>query len=446
MHMHCGFQGKFPEGREIAVKRLCNSYAAAIFFFLCSILCCSARDTITPNNLLFDDGRGTLVSANQTFELGFFIPKGGFNNGKYIGIWYYGLKERTVVWVANRDNPLPDDSVGALVIADDGNLKLVNESGAAYWFTDLGSSSSMGRVAKVMDSGNFVLSDNRSGKILWESFKNPTDTFLPGMIMEGNLTLTSWVSAVEPAPGRYTFKQDDDKDQYIIFEDSIVKYWRSEESEGMSSAAAELLSNFSKTRKPTGSQFVRSSYTRLVMNFTGEIRYLVWDNYTEEWSAFWWAPQDRCSVLNACGNFGSCNVNNAFMCKCLPGFEPNSLERWTNGDFSGGCSKKTTLCGDTFLILKMIKVRKYDIEFSGKDESECRRECLKTCRCQAYAGVGTIRRGRASTPPKCWIWSEDLGSLQEYNTDGYNLSLRVAKSDIGILSACPLLLLNLIDC
>ncbi|WJZ99594.1 hypothetical protein VitviT2T_018022 [Vitis vinifera] len=265
------YKGKFPEGREIAVKRLCNSYAAAIFFFLCSILCCSARDTITPNNLLFDDGRGTLVSANQTFELGFFIPKGGFNNGKYIGIWYYGLKERTVVWVANRDNPLPDDSVGALVIADDGNLKLVNESGAAYWFTDLGSSSSMGRVAKVMDSGNFVLSDNRSGKILWESFKNPTDTFLPGMIMEGNLTLTSWVSPVDPAPGNYTFKKDDDKDQ---------------------------------------------------------------------------------------------------------------------------------------------------------------RECLKTCRCQAYAGVGKIRRGRASTPPKCWIWSEDLGSLQEYNTDGYNLSLRVAKSDI----------------
>ncbi|WJZ99558.1 hypothetical protein VitviT2T_017993 [Vitis vinifera] len=305
----------------------------AIFFFLCSILCCSARDTITPDNLLIDDGRGTLVSANQTFELGFFIPKGGFNNGKYIGIWYYGLKERTVVWVANRDNPLPEDSVGALAIADDGNLKLVNESGAAYWFTNLGSSSSMGRVAKVMDSGNFVLRDNRSGKILWESFKNPTDTFLPGMIMEGNLTLTSWVSPVDPAPGSYTFKQDDDKDQYIIFEDSIVKYWRSEESEGMSSAAAELLSNFGKTRKPTGSQF-------------------------------------------------------------------------------------------------MIKVRKYDIEFSGKDESECRRECLKTCRCQAYAGVGTIRRGRASTPPKCWIWSEDLGSLQEYNTDGYNLSLRVAKSDI----------------
>ena len=53
---------------------------------------------------------------------------------------------------------------------------------------------------------------------------------------------------------------------------------------------------------------------------------------------------------------------------------------------------------------------------------------------------------RARTPPKCRIWSEDLGSLQEYYTDGYHLSLLVAKSDIGILFACPLLLLNLIDC
>ena len=105
---------------------------STIFFFFCSIMCYSARDTITPDNLLIDDGGGTLVSASQTFELGFFIPKERFNNGKYIGIWYYGLKERTVVCVANGANPLLGASVGGLAIADDGNLKLVNESGAAY--------------------------------------------------------------------------------------------------------------------------------------------------------------------------------------------------------------------------------------------------------------------------------------------------------------------------
>ena len=83
-------------------------------------------------------------------------------------------------------------------------------------------------------------------------------------------------------------------------------------------------------------------------------------------------------------------------------------------------------------MLKMIKVRRYDFELLGKDESECRRECLKICQCHAYAGIGKIQRVRDSIPTKCWIWSEDLGSLQEDNTNGYNLytlSLGVAKSD-----------------
>ena len=39
-------------------------------------------------------------------------------------------------------------------------------------------------VMKLMDSGNLVLSDNRSGEILWESFHNLTNTFLPGMWMD----------------------------------------------------------------------------------------------------------------------------------------------------------------------------------------------------------------------------------------------------------------------
>ena len=428
---------------KIMVSDSATHMQPTIFFVLCSVLCCCfARDSITLDSFLTDDdGRGTLVSVSQIFELGFFSPTGNFNHGKkYIGIWYYGFKERTVVWVANRAKPLPDGSTGgALVIAKDGNLKLVNGRGEAHWFTDLRSSSSIGRVAKLMDSGNFVLSDNRSAKILWESFKNPTDTFLPGMIMDGSFTLTSWVSPVDPAPGNYSFKKDRDEDRYIILKDSIITYWRSYELEGIRSEVRDLLSNFSKT---SNLAIVHSPYRRLVMSFTGEIRLLSWYSFMGTWYAFWWAPRDRCSVWRACGNFGSCNVNNPSMCKCLPGFKPNSPERWSDGDFSDGCSKKTTLCGDTFLMLKMIKIRMDGFELPGKDESECRRECLKNCQCHAYAEVGNIRRGRDRTPSKCWIWSGDLGTLQEDDKNGYNLSLRVAKSDIGILSTCPLLLLH----
>jgi hypothetical protein len=38
-----------------------------------------------------------------------------------------------------------------------------------------------------MDSENLVLRDEQSTTTLWESFQNPTDTFLPGMKMDEEL-------------------------------------------------------------------------------------------------------------------------------------------------------------------------------------------------------------------------------------------------------------------
>lgn len=160
-----------------------------------------------------------------------------------------------MVWMANASNPLPDTIVGVLVIADNDNLELTSENGTSYWFSDLVDSSSMDRVAMLLDSRNFVLGDRRSGTFLWESFKNPTHTFLPGMIMDDGLNLTSWVSAFHPAPGNFTFKPyDDKKDQHSVYANIVT----------------QLLSNFSKN-KVKNSQNFPSSYTRLVMNYSGEI-------------------------------------------------------------------------------------------------------------------------------------------------------------------------------
>ena len=98
----------------------------------------------------------------------------------------YLLKPQRVVWVANRDNPLPlsDPPSGVFAIKDDGKLKLLDENGKVHWSSNTETSLSTGMVMKLMDSGNLVLSDNRSGEILWESFHNLTDTFLPGMWMD----------------------------------------------------------------------------------------------------------------------------------------------------------------------------------------------------------------------------------------------------------------------
>ncbi|KAG4385469.1 hypothetical protein GLYMA_12G103700v4 [Glycine max] len=409
------------ETRRIIILNWCSSHMLSIFilysfFFTFSFKHCSATDTIsiTINNFLQDGGGDTLVSKGENFELGFFTPNGSSSGKRYLGIWYYKLTPLTVVWVANRDKPLLD-SCGAFGIAEDGNLKVLDKSGKFYWGTNLEGSHSQHRIVMLMDNGNLVVSDevedqgNHQVKILWQSFANPTDTFLPGMKMDDNLALTSWRSYEDPAPGNFSFEHDQGENQYIIWKRSI-RYWKS--------SVSALYTD-----------------TRLVMTHWGQLKYMKMDS-EKMWLLVWGEPRDRCSVFNACGNFGSCNSKYDSMCKCLPGFKPNSIESWNAGDFSGGCSRKTNVCsgdakGDTFLSLKMMKVGNPDAQFNAKDEEECMSECLNNCQCYAYSYEDT-EKGRLgdSGDVVCWIWSEDLNNLEEEYEDGCDLHVRVAVSDI----------------
>ncbi|XP_057746645.1 G-type lectin S-receptor-like serine/threonine-protein kinase At4g03230 [Arachis stenosperma] len=455
----------------VDTKRFCSN-RMLFFFLLCSFFCtcmhCYGRDTITINNFLLDGGGGgggdTLISDGENFELGFFTPNGSSSGRRrYIGIWYYNLSPRTVVWVANRDTPL-EDSGGAFGISEDGNLRVLDRNGRPFWGTSLetSSNSSLHRTLKLMDNGNLIVIDEQDGeetkktKILWESFANPTDTFLPGMKMYQGLSLTSWRSNVDPSPGNYSFQRDQEdsnnnNDQYMIWKRSI-RYWKSSVTGKvvgtgeMSLAISYFLSNFTEKISENYNNtvpFLTSSLysnTRLVITYWGQLLYLKMDS-EKTWSNVWVEPRDRCSVFNACGNFGSCNSKYHAMCKCLPGFRPNSHETWDAGDFSRGCSRKTNVCGedaksDTFLRLKMMKVGNPDAQFKAKSEEECKAECLNNCQCYAYSyeddqtGGSEGGSGRSSGDAVCWIWSEDLNNLEEDYENGCDLNVRVALSDI----------------
>ncbi|KAI9094278.1 hypothetical protein K1719_026860 [Acacia pycnantha] len=418
----------------------------ALFFTF--ITHCSARDAISINNFLSEREGDTLISSGETFELGFFTPNGSSGSGRYVGIWYYKSNPPTVVWVANRDNPL-SDAGGVLAISEDGNLRVLDGSGRSHWSTNLETSSSAHRTVKLMDSGNLIISDeeqeSHSLKIVWQSFENPTDTFLPGMKMDENLVLTSWRSYDDPAPGNFSFRQDQGENQYIIWKRSI-RYWKSSVtgtffgSGEISSIISYLLSNFTQRISPNNSvPFLTSSLygdSRLVMTYSGQLQFLKMDS-KKVWYLVWAEPRDRCSVYNACGNFGSCNSKYDSMCKCLPGFTPNSPESWDSGDFSGGCRRKTNVCrenaeSDTFLSLKMMKAGSPDSQFTAKNEMECKLECLNNCQCYAYSYEDPkITRRVASGDAVCWIWTEDLNNLQEEYENGCDLNVRVAYFDIA---------------
>ncbi|KAF5458398.1 hypothetical protein F2P56_022428, partial [Juglans regia] len=103
------------------------------FFDLGSIL--AATNNFSDTNKLGQGGYGpvymfivlnkTLVSAGEKFELRFFTTTSINATGpqSFVGIFYHQLDRDSVVWVANRDNPLPGNFTGVFGIAEDGNLK-----------------------------------------------------------------------------------------------------------------------------------------------------------------------------------------------------------------------------------------------------------------------------------------------------------------------------------
>jgi hypothetical protein len=217
-----------------------------------------SKDTLKHGERITLKHGETLVSSGGRFELGFFNATGSASNKRYVGIWYK-WDQQTVVWVANRDNPVLNGSTEvSFGIAEDRKIKVWdNNTRKVYWKAGVEYSRSLNRNLKLMDSGNLVLRDEQYAKTLWESFQNPTDTFLPGMKMDEELTLTSWIGDGDPGSGNFTFKQDQEGEGHYVISKKPFDYWRSWmsgnflSSDEMPYVIAYFLSNFSNSVKQT---------------------------------------------------------------------------------------------------------------------------------------------------------------------------------------------------
>ncbi|MCD7448454.1 hypothetical protein HAX54_042252 [Datura stramonium] len=220
----------------------------AVLVILCS---CDARSTIDGSSKLVDNEE-TLVSAGEKFEMGFFSDDRD-QLRRFVGIWYYNMSPRTVVWVANWNRPIPVSRIkneDISVVVEDGNLKVYNSNSSTPYFSTVLDSASNRRV-ELLDTGNLVLVDE-SGARLWQSFLNPTDTFLPGMKMGMGFKLT------DSRSGKYTFQMGEgDNNTYAIFETGVdIPYWKGSVPSGISGTSkfskmpaylTYLLSNFNES-------------------------------------------------------------------------------------------------------------------------------------------------------------------------------------------------------
>ncbi|TXG67191.1 hypothetical protein EZV62_008466 [Acer yangbiense] len=410
------------------------------FFFFLSIELILATDIITPTRVIRDGE--TLVSSPEVFELGFFSP--GNSTKRYLGIWYKKIPE-TVVWVANRNNPIIDRE-GVLTIINNGNLVLLNKTKSIIWSSNT-SRKVENPVAKLLDSGNLVLKDNfstGSESYLWQSFDYPSDTLLPGMKLGWDLKtgveryLTSWKSSDDPSYGDFTYRIDIHVLPQIFIYNGSTKMARTGPWNGFFLGEVPKSPNF--IFEPTFVYDKNEIYYRyesvnnpVIMltkiTHSGFFQRLIWKEMGSIWDFVASEPNDLCQYYGKCSANGVCNIDKAPICECLQGFIPESQQNQTSPTRCIRSSPFDCSSGDRFIKLTGLKLPDL-VETTLNDTmslQECESKCLKNCSCKAYANF-IVSRG-------CLMWSGDLIDIRKHvnESSGQDLYIRVPTSKQGSL-------------
>ncbi|KAK4774891.1 hypothetical protein SAY86_009826 [Trapa natans] len=395
--------------------RKCSSFALLAISYYASMLS-AATDSILTSLSLQDPE--SIVSNGNVFRMGFFTPNGSSN--RYVGIWYDGYPDLNILWVANRGKPIKD-SPGMMMISEDGNLVIMDSKKTLLWSTNVTNSGRSNVTAQLLDTGNLVLlrsNSTHSGEIAWQSFENLSDSFTPEMKLSSNartnftLSLTSWRSRSDPAPGTFSAGINPLTIPEIFVWNGTEPYWRSSPWIGQIVFGFPLLKTFTRNGF-TVEVDDDGTYSFSFSSTVGRILYYVLEpNGTllqvysgkEEGKGrgvSWSSHEYECDVYSKCGPFGVCDPSKSPICTCPRGFVPGDLDEWNRGNWTGGCVRKTpTNCGssnsstedDGFLRLEKIKVPAYP-EWSSSSKDECRNRCSSNCSCLAYAfdeGVGCM--------------------------------------------------------
>ncbi|KAM7257145.1 hypothetical protein ACFE04_012886 [Oxalis oulophora] len=425
------------------MKKIFASFFLFTFSFLPNLVISDVvGDAINATQTLKDGD--TLVSANGTFELGFFSP--GSSSLKYLSIRYNQLPDKTIAWVANRRVGI-DNSSGVLRLSENGTLFLNNgKNQTSVWSSNI-TRAARDPVAQLLDTGNLVvreMNDSDSGNYLWQSFDYLGDTLIPGATFGINKKtgldsfILNWKTSDDPSPGNYTYGFDITGLPQLVLKDNSVVRFRSGPWNGLQfSGAPEFKSNSLADVTFVSNDdevhlvihvFNSSTITKMDVNPQGVIQWYIWTG--TNWYLNVAALMDACDYYGTCGTYSMCDNNNSPICSCLNGFQPENQRQWDLGNGTTGCVRKTELdcSSDGFQKISGVKVpdTKNIWANSTVNTDECRRLCLSNCSCTAYANLD-IRNGGSG----CLQWFGDLTDMRSFPESEQTIFIRLAASDIA---------------
>ncbi|KAL5572900.1 hypothetical protein UlMin_022497 [Ulmus minor] len=396
-------------------------------------------------------GNSTILSKNRTFELGFFSPNGDW----YLGIWYASISPRTYIWVANREKPIKNITFATLEITENGRLEIKDSSNFTVWNS---SNDEHSMELRLLENGNLVLL-TREGKLSWQSFDFPTDTWLPGMNLTGEKGLTSWRSPTDPSPGLYSLRLNPGHGEFELLFNGTQPYWGTGNWTGKAFAnVPEMMvpyiyqfyfddpftpaASFGFSERPLDTG-LSPPLTRFEMHYSGRFQQYTWSQQAENWNRFWTEPDNPCQVFGLCGKFGVCNSKNEKPCECLSGFVPVDELNWDSGDFSGGCLRlEDGSCEERNNGFEQVGILSFEgakVENFNNNLDVCKKTCLDNCSC-----VGVHYNERTNL---CQHLFESLLNLRNSSSDSVGVDLvylRVEQSkkkekkhlNLVVLAAC----------
>ncbi|KAJ0040002.1 hypothetical protein Pint_27185 [Pistacia integerrima] len=357
------------------------------------------HSSISLGSSLTPTGNSSWLSPSGLHGFGFYQRGNGFS----LGVFIAGIPQKTVVWTANRDNPpLP----GNVTLHLTGGGSLMLQSADSQEASIVTTSVPIAK-ASMFDSGNFVLYNSAEG-IIWQSFRNATDTILPGQGLLAREELYSSVSETDQSTGNFRLTMQGDG--------NLVQYPKDAPYEGPYSYYSSSTPqngdnvNVSLNLDVDGHLYLRNSTGFIIKdltpggNSTEETFYLmridsdgIFRLYSftlnqSNLSAIWASSADKCSPKGLCGVNRYCVQNDqeiGFGCQCLPGFAISG----EGSRISGSCQKNfsTESCeskdGNIMYTIERVtntiwEDSSYSI-VSLPNNEECEKACLEDCICEA---------------------------------------------------------------
>ncbi|KAM0915553.1 hypothetical protein ACQ4PT_010777 [Festuca glaucescens] len=423
---------------------------AALVLVLLQLSACD--DRLVPGELLSPGV--TIVSDDGSFTLGFFDPTNGSTPARlYLGIWYSDIPELTVVWVANRETPATNSTTPVLSLTNSSNLVLSDGDGdPVLWTTGVDAATSSSQTTAVLlNTGNLVIR-SANGTMLWQSFDDLTDTFLPEMklrIRYGTHTdanrLVSWKGPDDPSAGRFSYGGDPETLLQVFLWDGARPVARTGPWTGYLVKTEQQYQQGSSViiylAVVAGAEEIYTTYTvsagaphtRYVVTYSGEYQLQSWSSERSAWVVLSKWPSLECSRYGYCGPFGYCDETATphQTCKCLDGFEPTTMEEWDKGRFSEGCRRKEALqgCGDGFLALSGMKSPDKFVFLANRTPEECVAECVRNCSCVAYSYANLVSGSSGENVTRCLVWTGELVDTGKNLVGSDTLYLRLAGLD-----------------